>query len=494
MVPAAAVVGPHKGYGTILGQVVHKIEESISFLDSDMPIYKQDFQSIINKLYDWVWYFNKREKAKKHALLQPAKISFDKLIRKVEVALSQETPDPPRLLVEKINDPSGQLTAHIVCDINQVVYLLVQAVLRVSGLAGAGPPVVRIQIHSTALKFTQADPIGVSYPIFMDFEATAWVISQVGTAPDLLPKVHSYYADVVGGTNPSVKQVVPPSIDLQHATISSIVGAHYGYFKPPVEASEKAIVLVLPSDVTAIRDKMTAKLPIDCLTVEALITPKEQADAMVTLMKFHDYVCRSFCEEDPIDIKTISNLLLLLRKHFGVKRHASGQLFYVRAVGIAELVVEWVFHSPKVIYAALLYELVRHTCLPLSYVKQHYNLGVYAFVLNLVSIDQHQALDNLSLLYVQNRLKKAIKEDHIQLSVLFIKLAERLYDLRHAAGYIHLTEVRHMAQETLAIDVQLANQYLDPKIGKALEQAAKQALNLCTNTNQAKDKNSYMET
>ncbi len=104
----------------------------------------------------------------------------------------------------------------------------------------------------------------------------------------------------------------------------------------------------------------------------------------------------------------------------------------------------------------MLYELVRYTCLPLSYIKEHYNLGVYAFVLNIKRIDKRQELDHPSLLHVQNRLKEAIKEEHIQLSVLFIKLAERLYDLRHTAGYIHLTEVQHMAQETLAIDVKLA--------------------------------------
>ncbi|MDN5246803.1 MAG: sodium:solute symporter family protein [Candidatus Cardinium sp.] len=54
-----------KGYGAILTQVIGKIEESISFLDSNVPLYKQDFQSIINKLYDWVTYFNRRAKAKK---------------------------------------------------------------------------------------------------------------------------------------------------------------------------------------------------------------------------------------------------------------------------------------------------------------------------------------------------------------------------------------------------------------------------------------------
>lgn len=66
---------------------------------------------------------------------------------------------------------------------------------------------------------------------------------------------------------------------------------------------------------------------------------------MMALMQFCDYICISSYEEDPIDIKTIADLFLLLRQHFGFKRHASSQLFYLRAVGITELVVEWVFLS-----------------------------------------------------------------------------------------------------------------------------------------------------
>ncbi|UWW96494.1 MAG: HD domain-containing protein [Candidatus Cardinium sp.] len=266
------------------------------------------------------------------------------------------------------------------------------------------------------------------------------------------------------------------------------MGAHYGYLEYAVQVQDPTMLLVLPVDVIEIRDKMTTKLPIDCLTSETPVTPKEQADSMMELMQFHDHVAQFSHDMDPIDLGTISGLLLLLRQHFGFKRHASGQLFYVRVVGIAKLVVEWVFNSPKVIYASLLYELVRHTCLPLSYVRDHYNLGVYAFVLNVLGIDKHQALDHPSLLCLENRLEKAIKEEQVQLSVLFIKLAERLYDLRHASGYTHLPEVVHMAQETLSIDVNLANKYLDPEIGMALEKAARKALKICKDKSKRQDK------
>ncbi|WP_223245664.1 sodium:solute symporter family transporter [Cardinium endosymbiont of Bemisia tabaci] len=477
IIPAASA-GQCKGYGAILGQVIRKMEESISFLDQNTPLYKQDFQSIIHRLYDWVAYFNRREKAKKHALLQPTKIDIDQLIHKVEFALSQEMADPPRLLVEKIND-MGPLCPHIICDINQVVYLLTQVVLRVGSLANA--PIIRLQLQTTALQFKQADAVESHYPLSILFEATAWVISKAATPFEALPKVKKCYDDRVDPIGPQVQQQCPPSIDLQQATISTIVAAHYGYTEIALHRIPPTILLVLPTDVTEILNHMTAGLPIDALAKEGPISPKEEADSMMALMQFHDYVCKSAYENDPIDLVTLSGLLLLLRQRFGSKRHGSGQLFYVRAVGIATLVVEWAFHSPKVIYASLLYDLVRHTCLPLSYVREHYNLGVYGFVWNVVNTDKREALDHPSLLYVQNRLQAAIKEEHVQLSVLFIKLAERLYDLRHAAGYVHLPEVHHMAQETLTIDVQLANKYLNPEIGAALEEAAKAALAICAN-------------
>ncbi|MGI2257194.1 sodium:solute symporter family transporter [Candidatus Cardinium hertigii] len=483
IIPAAST-DQCKGYGAILAQVVRKMEESISFLDENMPLYKQDFQSIIHKLYDWVAYFNRREKAKKHALLQPTKIDVDQLIHKVEFALSQERSDPPRLLLEKIND-IGALCPYIICDINQVVYLLTQAILRVGSLANS--PIIRLQLQTTSLQFKQTDAVESHCSLSILFEATAWIISKAATPSEALPKVKKCYDDRIDLVGPQVQQQPPPSMDLQQATMSTIVAAHYGYAEISPNRKTETILLVLPTDITEILGHMTAGLPIDALAIEGPVTPKEQADSMMALIQFHDYVCKSAYENDPIDLVTISGLLLLLRQRFGSKRHGSGQLFYVRAVGISKLVVEWAFHSPKVIYASLLYDLVRHTCLPLSYVKEHYNLGVHAFVWNVVNIDKRQALDHPSLLYVQNRLQAAIKEEHVQLSVLFIKLAERLYDLRHAAGYVHLPEVHHMAQETLIIDVQLANKYLTPEIGAALEEAAKAALEICTNNPLNKD-------
>ncbi|ROT47509.1 HD domain-containing protein, partial [Candidatus Cardinium hertigii] len=205
---------------------------------------------------------------------------------------------------------------------------------------------------------------------------------------------------------------------------------------------------------------------------EAPITPKEQADSMMVLMQFHEYVCQ-VAEVDP---GMIAEILLLLRRCYGFKRHASGQLFYVRAVGIAQWVATWIFHSPKPIYASLLYDLVRYTRLPLSYIKANYNMGIFCFVENVLNIDQHQEMAK-SLLHITNRFKEAIHQDHV--SVLYIKLAERLYDLHHAEGYTKLEEVKYMAKETLTVDIELAKNYLEPEIAADLEIAARKALEIC---------------
>ncbi|GBN07045.1 hypothetical protein AVEN_158475-1 [Araneus ventricosus] len=72
----------------------------------------------------------------------------------------------------------------------------------------------------------------------------------------------------------------------------------------------------------------------------------------------------------------------------------------------------------------------------------------------------------------------ARKRSKKKLSVLFMKPAERLYDLRHALGYTTLEEIKYMAHETLTVDVELAEQYFGPEIAAALATAAGQALKI----------------
>ena len=450
----------------ILEKVVNDVTQSITFI-GDSPLYKEDFQSIINKFSQWTNALKQQAKSKDHILLQAMKISLEELINQVELALEKETNLLPRILIEQKNPT---IASHIVGDRNQIIYLLVTAILKMEQRAHETSSVksyfMRIQLYNTKLYYHQGDSKELSMHN-MHFPALAIIISQSTTNTDELPSVKDYYTDVTEEKKCiHSKATLTMPIDLRKKNMERIIRAHYGYLDMN---NPKAIVIVLPCNVHAIREEMIAQLPIETVPLESALSSKEMEDSLIELMEFHDYVCNSA----DVDPSIIAEILLLLRRCYGSKKHASGQLFYLRAAGIAKWVATWIFHSPKPIYAALLYDLIRYTRLPLSYIKANYDRGIFCFVQNVLSVDQHQAMST-SLFHVHNRFKRVV--DQAQLSVLYIKLAERLYDLGNAKGYSSKEDIKYIAQETLTVDVELAYLYLDPEIASVLEVAAQQAL------------------
>lgn len=454
--------------GIILEQAIQNVVQSISFLDEDTVLYKEDFQSIINKFSEWAIYLKQQARSKVHLLLHPTVIDLDDLIDQVEIELEQELGYLPRLFIERC-ERSGKLPATLVADRDQLVTLLVAAITDVIKESQVVRPFITLALHTTHLQYKRIEETDGFHSPFMVFPAIA-LLCNYGHMSDI-PLVADVYGDLIedaiaGDPNFSMQE----KLDLVKDKIETAIRAHYGYLSIP---HPHARLLVVPQDVTQIRAAMLSKLPITVLKAEeSSITVQEQSASLVRLMEFHEWVSTKTAAEPAV----IAEILLLLRRCYGFKRHPCGELFYLRAVGIAESVATWLFHTPKPIYASLLYELVRYTHLPLSYIRANYNLGIFAFVANLVEADSHAKLE-ASLLQIGNRFQVAVDRAHF--SVLYIKLAERLYDLRHVAGYADVEVVRSMAQETLTIDVPLASCYLEPEVAQALERAAHMALDFC---------------
>lgn len=131
--------------GDILEKVVKDVTQSISFLDNQKPLYKQDFQSIINKFAEWATFLKKRSRSKDHILLLPTEIAIGKLVSKLEVALEAELGEIPRILVEN----EALLQEKMVCDVDKTTNLLVAAVLRVINAENIQTNMVRMQLHTT---------------------------------------------------------------------------------------------------------------------------------------------------------------------------------------------------------------------------------------------------------------------------------------------------------------------------------------------------------
>lgn len=452
-------------------KIVEDATKHIALLDN-LFLYKERLQGVMDKFYEWNMLFSEQRKSKAYGLVQPTEITLDKLIRNIELALIEAVGRLPKLYIEKIDSPTNTMPKKIICNVDQMTCLLVTAILRTANLDNLATELIKVQLYTTYLQIDKGESMHHQGAALIMYRAIAFVLSNANTPADAIPKVKSCYKHIPDNDIERIKRskIIPNYIDPQKETIESIIDTHYGYLECP-KHTKNAILLVLPTDIHTVCNQTVTQSPTKHLRSETPITLKEEADSMMMLMKFHDFACRSFKKVQP---EIIGGTLLLLKQRFGNKQHISGELFYIRAIGITKTITKWIPHSPEPIYACLLYNLVRYTDLPLSYIEKNYDATVHTLVHNVLNIETHQEIEPF-LTSVNHQPKKAADQDHPEFFVLYIKLAERLYDLHHAENYTHLEEIKHMAQETLKIDIKLAKKYLDANITKALEMAVRHA-------------------
>ncbi|MGI2257309.1 HD domain-containing protein [Candidatus Cardinium hertigii] len=447
---------------SFLDKIVEIVMESPLFLEDD-ALYKEDFNIIVNKFIAWSIFLKEHTKSKVHLPLLPTEISLNELIQELEIRLNGSVESAPGLI---ISAEHIDMSAKIVCDVSQVIDLLETVVLRITHLKQSTS--IRIQLHTTRLKYYKYCPIKKQKPPEISFPAIALVVSTADTPLSKIPSIKSYYHDITEGIEliGALNQSSSERINVQKEPIERNIRAHYGYLQPST-SKQKTTLLVLPYNVRVVQDGMLTNL----VPSNSYVNKSEIDTSMEVLMKFNDYACK-MCN---IRIGVMDEIFLLLRRCYAFRRHASGKLFYVRAVGIARLVTDWVNYKAEPIYAALLYDLVVYTDLPISYIKANYSLAIFSFVQSIISIENRKDLEP-SVLCIDNQRKKIVNQD--QLFILCIKLAERLYDLRQAYGYTHKIQISNMAKETLTVDICLAKKYLDNDVVEALERAAQEALKI----------------
>lgn len=443
--------------------------ELISYLNNK-PFYKQDIQSIINNFVTFSAFLKQRARSIDHILLTPNEIAIDELISKLEAMLEAKASPAPRIVIEIKDDA---VPKRIICDINHMIQSLVPTVLRTANLDVSKGEVVRIQLHTTQLKYVHKHVQTGKYHSEINFPAIALMISSATTPLAMLPQIKSYYEDITEGRELKWHSSHTDSerIRVEKRIIERAVRAHYGYLRFPF-AKKRPMLMVLPCNVVNVRDAMIAKI----LPLNICINQKEIDQSTEVFIKSYNHIL----EISEARRAVIDEILLLTRRCYGFRRHLSGQLLYIRAIGIAQLVAEWIRFYPEPIYVALLYDLVYYADLPLAYIKANYDLNIYSFIESILAVNDRQSMEPCGL-YIGNAFKQVINRE--QLFILCIKLAERLYDLRHAKNYTHLDELKCMAQETLTIDIELAKKYLNTKIVEALATAAAQAMQICEKNN-----------
>jgi len=400
-------------------------------------------------------------------LLQPQKVTLEYIRQMVEKSLQVEFEYLPIISIRGVLD----LPKTISCDPMLIRELLVLAIFRIVDLDDSKTNLIHIQLHTTQLAFYKSDPkaevVELAY-----YKAIAMTMSNT---IQKLPEVKSVYQEKLSLFSSGTKRSTYSNqssedfvcLDLKKHKMERIIDTHYGqieFFK-----DQQAILMVIPVSVQEIHQEVVEKLPLHLCIQETDASKKELAESLLGLMDFYEQIIKI----KGIQPDIIGGILLLLRSNYQHMKHATGELCYMRAIRIAETISKWMLHFSNVIYATLLYDLVRYTRLPLSYIESNFGIVVTGLVERLI-IQELEASYIHTTLYVGNQLQSAVNRSYF--STIFIKFAERLHDLSYAKGYIQNNNrqaLKFLITETSQVYLPFAKKFFyeeEADIIKQLEQ------------------------
>jgi Na+/proline symporter len=227
----------------------------------------------------------------------------------------------------------------------------------------------------------------------------------------------------------------------QHTKVENarIIHAHYGYAELDKEHTQ---VYVLPLNVREVRGKV-----MELLREPALADPAELQHSMAIRLEKE---LLDKIKETKIDNKIIAKALDTIKKyHAGVKRK-SGEPFFTHPIAVALILLEYCKDQDAVV-AALLHDTVEDTSLSLIQIKAMFGDEV-AFIVNKVT-NLEDKLRRVSLEDHENVYRLLNYEDE---RAAFVKLADRLHNMRTIEGHSSLAKQKHIANETLNFFVILA--------------------------------------
>ena len=172
-------------------------------------------------------------------------------------------------------------------------------------------------------------------------------------------------------------------------------------------------------------------------------------------------------------MKLVHKALRLIKKYHGPVKRKSGEPFYLHPVMVAKIVASF---TPEVdvIVAALLHDIVEDTAVPLAQIELMFNAKISEIV------DGATHLDNLSDIIYRLQL-----EDHENLNqlleaederVLYVKLADRIHNMRTIQFHSSIAKQKKIAGETLSFYVPVAKCLGLEKVAEELKTMSTQVM------------------
>jgi hypothetical protein len=239
-----------------------------------------------------------------------------------------------------------------------------------------------------------------------------------------------------------------------------IIDAHYGYADFDQGYTH---LYVLPLNVREIRGKV-----MELLREPAQVDPEEINHPVA--IKVEQELLNRFKSTANVDIKVIEKALDTIKAyHAGVKRK-SGEPFFTHPIHVALILLDYCKDQDAVV-SALLHDTVEDTSLSLPQIQARFGKTVAMILEKLTNLEdkpRRYSLDNHE--YIA-RLTKT--EDN---RIAYVKLADRLHNMRTIQGHSDIKKQQKIAEETFQLFVPMAKQLGLTDVEKELRELSLEVL------------------
>ena len=283
------------------------------------------------------------------------------------------------------------------------------------------------------------------------------------TTQDTIPVLRDLYMGAVSNTGMSLPRSISvlPLIRNQR-----IVDEHYGTTEFVEGMHSFTQLYIIPLRLREIRpatmDAPEIKRDVLLSSSESMVYTQEE-DLVDILSK-----------DASIDIDIVKKAIKLIKECHGQSRRKTGELFYLHPIAVAKILWDYTKDQDTLI-AALLHDTVEDTSISLVQIGGMFNETVQRIVDGVTHLESNIENQRRVTLSAHENIQKLLGVDDNR--VLYVKLADRLHNMRTIEGHKNLSKQQEIANETLQFFVPIARHLQINAIEKELQQLASQVLN-----------------
>jgi hypothetical protein len=376
--------------------------------------------------------------------LEVIEINLDELLGQVKATLKLQDLDPTPKLILK----TATQVKIIQADLNKIKQLLVDSIVYIQN---------HNTIHKPILVGLEDATLGHTIDHIKNYTRKLAALKFTITTENKLPATQPLYM-----VSPTKTASLNPQTTSDPTLLENlrIVDAHYGYAEIQ---SPNTHVYVIPVNVREVRGKV-----MELLREPAAADPDELKHPLAIELeqKLLDRL-----QGSKVDLKVIERVLNLIKKYHGGVKRRSGEPFFTHPMQVALILMDY-SKDQDAIVAALLHDTVEDTSLSMAHIRRMFGEKV-AFLVNKAT-NLEDKIKRISLQEHETNYRLMNYEDE---RAAFIKLSDRLHNMRTIKGHSLLDKQKRIANETLLFFVPMAKQLGMSAMAEELEELCLGVLN-----------------